>query len=42
MLYMVIEHFNPGAAAEVYRRARDRGRLLPPGLEAARRIADQL
>jgi uncharacterized protein DUF3303 len=33
MLYMVIEHFNAGAAPEIYRRARDRGRLLPPGLE---------
>lgn len=33
MLYMVIEHFNPGAAAQIYRRARERGRQLPPGLE---------
>jgi hypothetical protein len=33
MLYMVIERFNDGAAPEIYRRARDRGRLLPPGLE---------
>jgi hypothetical protein len=33
MLYMVIEHFNPGAAPEIYRRVRERGRLLPPGLE---------
>ena len=33
MLYMVIEHFEPGAAPEVYRRVRDRGRQLPPGLE---------
>jgi Protein of unknown function (DUF3303) len=33
MLYMVIEHFNAGAAPEIYRRARERGRLLPPGLE---------
>ena len=33
MLYMVIEHFNAGAAAEIYRRARERGRQLPPGLE---------
>lgn len=33
MLYMVIEHFKPGAAPEIYRRARDRGRSLPPGLE---------
>jgi hypothetical protein len=33
MLYMVIEHFNAGAAPEIYRRARERGRMLPPGLE---------
>ena len=33
MLYMVIEQFNDGAAPEIYRRARDRGRQLPPGLE---------
>ena len=33
MLYMVIEHFNAGAAPEIYRRARERGRLLPPGLD---------
>jgi Protein of unknown function (DUF3303) len=33
MLYMVIEYFNAGAAVEIYRRARDRGRQLPPGLE---------
>jgi len=33
MLYMVIEHFQPGSAPEIYRRARDQGRMLPPGLE---------
>jgi hypothetical protein len=33
MLYMVIERFHDEAALEIYRRARDRGRLLPPGLE---------
>ena len=33
MLYMVIEYFHPGAAPEIYRRARERGRQLPPGLE---------
>jgi len=33
MLYMVVERFNPGAAVEIYRRARDIGRQLPPGLE---------
>jgi hypothetical protein len=30
---MVIEYFNAGAAPEIYRRARERGRQLPPGLE---------
>ena len=30
---MVIEYFNAGAAADIYRRARDCGRQLPPGLE---------
>jgi Domain of unknown function (DUF3303) len=29
MIYMVIEHFREGKAAEVYRRFRDRGRLAP-------------
>ena len=33
MLYLVIESFKPGAAPEVYRRARDKGRMLPEGLE---------
>ena len=33
MLYMVIEYFNAGAAPEIYRRARERGRQTPPGLE---------
>jgi hypothetical protein len=33
MLYMVIEYFNAGAAVDIYRRARDQGRQLPPGLE---------
>ncbi len=33
MLYMVSEHFNPGAAPEIYRRVRARGRQLPDGLE---------
>ena len=32
MLYMVIEHFKPGQAPEVYRRFRDRGRMAPEGL----------
>jgi hypothetical protein len=33
MLYMVIEYFNAGAAVDIYRRIRDRGHQLPPGLE---------
>ena len=32
MLFMVIEHFRPGQAPEVYRRLRDRGRMAPDGL----------
>ena len=32
MLYMVIEHFRPGQAPEVYRRFRERGRMAPEGL----------
>ena len=33
MLYMAIERFREGAAPEVYRRARDNGRMMPDGLE---------
>jgi len=32
MLFMVIERFPPGRAAEVYRRVRGGGRSLPQGL----------
>lgn len=32
MLYMVIEHFRPGQAQSIYRRFRDRGRLMPEGV----------
>jgi uncharacterized protein DUF3303 len=32
MLFMVIEHFRPGRAPEVYRRFRDRGRMMPEWL----------
>ncbi len=32
MLFMVIEHYRPGQAAEVYRRFRDQGRLAPDGV----------
>ncbi len=31
-LYMVVEHFKNGDAAPVYRRFRDRGRMMPEGL----------
>jgi hypothetical protein len=29
VLFMVIERFKPGKAAEIYRRFRDRGRMAP-------------
>jgi hypothetical protein len=32
MLFMVIERFREGDAAAVYRRFRERGRMLPDGL----------
>jgi hypothetical protein len=33
MLYMVIERFREGAEPEIYRRFRQRGRMMPAGLE---------
>ena len=33
MLYMIVEHFKNQDPTPVYRRFRDRGRLLPEGLE---------
>jgi hypothetical protein len=33
MLYMVIERFKEGAAPEIYRRLREKGRMMPAGLE---------
>lgn len=33
MLYMVIERFRKGAAPEIYRRLREKGRMMPAGLE---------
>ncbi|OGG56088.1 MAG: hypothetical protein A3F84_01360 [Candidatus Handelsmanbacteria bacterium RIFCSPLOWO2_12_FULL_64_10] len=33
MLYMVVERFKTPGAIEIYRRARDQGRLMPEGLE---------
>jgi Domain of unknown function (DUF3303) len=32
MLFMVIERYGPGIAADVYRRFRDRGRMTPDGV----------
>ena len=32
MLYMVIEHFKEGDVAEIYRRFREKGRMMPDGL----------
>lgn len=31
-LFMVIEHFRPGRAPEIYRRFREKGRMAPAGL----------
>ena len=33
MLYMVIEHFREGAAPKIYERFREKGRMMPEGLE---------
>jgi hypothetical protein len=33
MLYMVIERFKEDAAPEIYRRFRQKGRMMPEGLE---------
>jgi hypothetical protein len=33
MLYMVIERFKEPGAVSVYRRAREKGRMLPEGLD---------
>ncbi|HJR41812.1 MAG TPA: DUF3303 family protein [Gemmatimonadaceae bacterium] len=33
MLFMVVERFRGGDALPVYRRARERGRMLPDGVE---------
>ena len=32
MQFMVIEHFNPGQAKDIYRRFKERGRMAPEGL----------
>ena len=33
MLYMIIERFKEGAAPEIYRRFREKGRMMPEGLK---------
>src|SRR5882724_5182839 len=33
MLYMVVERFKEGGAPEIYRRFREKGRMMPDGLE---------
>lgn len=33
MFYMVYERFREGAAPEIYRRLREKGRMMPEGLE---------
>ncbi len=33
MLYMVVERFKEGAAPEIYKRFREKGRMMPDGLE---------
>lgn len=33
MFYMVVERFKAGAAPQIYQRLRDRGRMMPEGLE---------
>jgi hypothetical protein len=32
MVFMVIEHFHPGKAPEIYRRFREKGRMAPDGV----------
>jgi hypothetical protein len=33
MLYMVVENFKEGAKEEIYRRMKEKGRMIPSGLE---------
>jgi hypothetical protein len=41
MLFMVVEYFKPGAVDAIYQRVRERGRLLPDGLEYLDSWVDQ-
>jgi hypothetical protein len=38
MLYMVVERFKEGGAPEIYRRFREKGRMMPDGLGKSRLI----
>ena len=40
MLYMILERFKTSGAIDVYRRARDQGRMMPEGLEYVSSWAD--
>ena len=33
MLFMIVERYRPGVADRIYQRVRERGRMMPPGLE---------
>jgi hypothetical protein len=33
VLFMIVERYRPGVADQIYRRVRQRGRMMPPGLE---------
>ena len=33
MLFMVVEHFKQGKTKDIYRRLRERGRMMPEGLK---------
>jgi len=33
LLFMIVERYRPGVADRIYQRVRERGRMMPPGLE---------
>lgn len=41
MLYMVVERFKEGAASKIYERFREKGRMMPEGLEYISSWIDQ-